>query len=203
MMRRLFISRAARDEKGATIVEFALVVPVLAGVLAGLFDLSHTMYTQSILEGSVRQAGRNSSLETAGSAANQDAIDNVVKATVRKVTGAGAQFSFDRTAYQDYTQIAATAEEFSDAGTMDGECNNGETFVDSNGDGSWSSDPGRHDSQGGAKDAVVYEVTVRYPSLLPVAGLFGWDGTKTLKAKTILKNQPFTMQAAPALGTCP
>ena len=202
-MKALLQFARPKDDRGATIVEFAMVIPILAGILAGLFDLSHTLYAKSILEGAMDQAGRASSLEGSGTAASQTDIDNKVKATVAKVVGTHGTYSFTRKAYQDYTQVAAVAEEFSDSGSPgDGICNNGETFVDSNGDGSWSADAGR-DGQGGAKDAVVYEVTVSYPALLPVAGIFGWDSNKTMSAKTILKNQPFSAQATPSLGTCP
>jgi Flp pilus assembly pilin Flp len=202
MMKMLINLARPKDERGATIVEFAMVIPILAAILAGLFDLSHTLYVKSILEGAMTQAGRASSLEGVNSEAAEDAIDDKVEAAVNKVLG-HADYNFTRKAYQDYTQVAAVAEEFADSGSPgDGECNNGETFVDSNGDGHWTDDASRI-GQGGAKDAVVYEVTVTYRALLPVAGIFGWDSTKKMSAKTILKNQPFSAQATPSLGTCP
>ncbi|OYX46938.1 MAG: hypothetical protein B7Y97_13125, partial [Sphingomonas sp. 32-66-10] len=50
MKRRFSLRRFApgalrRDESGATIVEFAMVAPVLGLVLLGAFDVAHTLYT--------------------------------------------------------------------------------------------------------------------------------------------------------------
>ena len=44
------LSSLGRESEGATIVEFALVLPVLMVTLMGLFDLAYNMYTQQLLQ---------------------------------------------------------------------------------------------------------------------------------------------------------
>ena len=39
------------DERGATIVEFAIVAPVFLTLLLGIFDFGHAIYAQSVLQG--------------------------------------------------------------------------------------------------------------------------------------------------------
>ena len=39
----------ARDRRGAAIVEFALIAPVLLITLFGLFDFGHGMYIRALL----------------------------------------------------------------------------------------------------------------------------------------------------------
>jgi len=58
---------------------------------------------------------------------------------------------------------------------------------------------------GGARDAVVYTVTVNYPRLFPVfAFIPGQSEDFTLKSTTVLRNQPYgqSQNAVPAMGNC-
>ncbi len=190
------------QEDGVTAVEFAMVAPILTLILLGLFDFSQTLASNSVLEGAMDFAARTATLESTTTEASRDALDNEIKRRVRKTVGNDAVFDFNRMAYHDYADVERVSEDFDDFGTPgDGICNNGETFVDSNGDGVWSADGGR-EGGGGAQDAIVYTVTVTYRSKLSFANFMGVGGPKTMSAKTILKNQPFSEQAAPALGTC-
>ncbi len=191
------------DDQGVTAVEFAMVSPILVMILLALFDFSHTLWSNSVLEGAMDFAARSSTMETVTTTASRNALDDEIKKRVRATVGNDAAFAFKRTAYQDYADVERGYEDFTDSGSpKDGICNNNEIFVDANGDGVWSDDGGR-DGGGGAQDAVVYEVTVTYRSKLSFANFMGAGGPKTMVAQTILKNQPFSEQAEPALGTCP
>ena len=72
MMPRLF-TEIFRDETGATIVEFALISPVLVLTLMGLFDLSYNFYAETMIEGAIQKAARDSTLEAY--AGNGTALD--------------------------------------------------------------------------------------------------------------------------------
>ena len=48
--------------------------------------------------------------------------------------------------------------------------------------------------QGGARDAVLYSVTVTYPRPFAMASLAGFSNTVTMKSATVLRNQPFGLQ---------
>ncbi|MGE4411843.1 MAG: TadE/TadG family type IV pilus assembly protein, partial [Sphingobium sp.] len=58
------LHRIRRDERAATLIEFAFVAPVLCILLLGAFDVGHTLYMTSVLQGVVQKAARDSGLET-------------------------------------------------------------------------------------------------------------------------------------------
>ena len=192
------LRQIAVDRTGASTVEFALVAPVLLVTVMGLFDLGYTMYTNSMLQGAIHKAARDSTIE--GSAAKSADIDKEVEEAVRGVVYQ-ATLGFTRKSYASFNDVARP-EDYSDI-DMDGACNNGEPFEDANGNGSWDPDRGS-DGQGGARDAVLYTVTVTYARPFPIASLIGQDNTFTLKSQTVLRNQPYGMQqnAKPATANC-
>jgi len=107
------------------------------------------------------------------------------------VTPAASQVTFERLSHFDFTDVGEP-EEFSDDNN-DGVCNNGEVFADANGNGQWDPDRGR-DGIGGARDAVLYTATVTYPRLFPMYGLAGLPQNVSVRASTVLRNQPFDEQ---------
>lgn len=190
--------RVAIDRAGVTTVEFALVAPVLLVTVMGLFDLGYTMYTNSMLQGAIYKAARDSTIE--GAAAKSSDIDKSVEEAVRGVVY-HAELEFDRKSYASFADVSRP-EDYSDI-DKDGSCNNGEPFEDANGNGTWDQDRGSA-GQGGARDAVLYTVTVTYDRPFPIASLIGQDNTFTLKSQTVLRNQPYGLQntAEPATGNC-
>lgn len=186
MIRRL--RSLTRDTRGAAIVEFAIVAPVMMLVLMGLGDLSYQVYAQSILNGAIQKAARDSTIQ--GNANNTATIDDKVSTMVRKIA-ANATIAFTRKNYDSFSVIKP--ETFTDS-NGNGVRNAGECFVDINGNGTWDADPGQT-GQGGANDVTLYTATVSYPRLFPVAGLFGWPSTMTISATTLLKNQPYASQS--------
>lgn len=197
-MRRL-LRQLAADSQGATIVEFAMVTPALLLTLMGLFDMAHNMYTAQMLNGAIQQAARNSTIEGAGG--REAALDAIVTRSVKAVSPQ-ATVRFARTAYRDFTSVGRP-EDWTDVDS-DGSCNNGEPFEDANGNGTWDRDPGSS-GFGGARDAVLYTVTIDYPRLFPIARLIpGQSEQMQMKSATVLRNQPFGISdaAAPVTGNC-
>lgn len=195
-MRRTLAS-IKRDEDGVSAVEFAMIAPVLVMTLMGLFDLSYNFYTDTMIEGAVAKAARDSTIESFAN--NPQELDDAVKRAVHRVAPS-ATVSFQRSAYADYTSVGQ-AEEYTDTNS-DGMCNNGEPFEDVNGNNTWDADRARGQSNG-ARDAVLYEVEATYDRLLPMAGLLGWEDTVTVRAVTVLRNQPFNLQeTAVTVGHC-
>ncbi|WP_374529668.1 TadE/TadG family type IV pilus assembly protein [Novosphingobium sp.] len=198
-MIRAVLLRLLGDRRGATIVEFALVLPALLLTLMGLFDLTYNMYTAQMLQGAIQNAARMSTLE--GSVQNASNIDAVVSRAVHAVS-AGATLSFNRTAYASFSAVARP-EDYTDV-DGDGTCDNGEPYEDANGNGKWDADSGTS-GFGGARDAVLYSVTVNYQRAFPVATLIpGMSNTVQMTATTVLRNQPYSLQnaAATATGNC-
>ena len=74
-----FKNRSLRDdENGIAAVEFALISPVFCAMLLGTMDVGHSLYMQSVLQGTVQEAARDSSLQTGTLAQNQADIDKMV-----------------------------------------------------------------------------------------------------------------------------
>jgi Flp pilus assembly protein TadG len=200
LLRQDGASRLRADERGVTIIEFALISPVLLLMLMAVFDMAHSLYIRSVLEGEMQRAGRASSLESAGSAERQAAIDQQVRAQVLRL-GSGGTVSFTRNAFRSYSQAVLRSEPFID-GNHDGSCNNGESFEDWNGNNVHDAD-GARNNQGNARDVVVYSALASIPRLFPMAGLLGWPNRIEITTATVLKNQPFGDQAPSLIRKCP
>jgi len=194
---RALLTAIARDETGATVVEFALLAPVLLMTLMGLFDFSYNIYAESMIEGAVQKAGRFATVESYAN--NPAALDAQVTGAVQNVVPS-ADVAFVRTAYENYSDVGR-GEEFTDTNS-DGVCNDNEPFEDMNGNGFWDSTRALSDSSG-ARDTVMYEVNATYDRKFPLAELLGFENTVTVSARTILRNQPFSSDdSEAAVGNC-
>lgn len=193
------LSRLRRDQTGVTAIEFALISPALFVMLFGLFDLSYNMYTAEMLQGAIQKAARDSTIE--GADAESADLDNTVTRAVHAVAPQ-ATVTFKRTAYANFTD-AARPEDFTDL-NGDGTCNNGEPYEDANTNGTW--DALGKAGLGGARDAVLYSVTVNYQRPFPIASFIpGQSDDLTLVANTVLRNQPYGQGDSPAVppkGNC-
>ncbi len=196
-MTRAFCQRLRDDKRGVTAVEFGLIAPVLLVSMMGVFDLGYNMYTSSVLNGAIQKAARDSTIE--GAQSRESTLDAKVTEMVN-VVAPGATTAFKRTSYTTFSDVNQP-EDFDDVNN-NGACDNGEPFEDANGNGSW--DPNRGSSGfGGARDAVMYEVTVTYPRAFPIANLIGQSNDMTLVVRTVLRNQPYGPQAErTAIGSC-
>ncbi|WP_343519848.1 TadE/TadG family type IV pilus assembly protein [Sphingomonas sp.] len=196
-----------RDEHGATIVEFAIVAPVLGFMLLAAFDVAHTLYMRAALQGVVQKAARDLTLESGLVTANQDALDEKVRKQVKALANNGT-VAITRQWYRKYEHAAASKfEPWTDTngnGTCDGPAGStpGEPYEDTNSNNRWDSSGGNF-SQGGAKDAVLYTATVTYPRFFPVYNVIGGSRTTKVTASTILRNQPYGDQGVPVVRNCP
>lgn len=177
-----------RDDRGAYMIEFAMVLPTFLLLVMGIFDIGMQMYAKSVLAGAVEQAARLNTLETNNS--NQTAIDQIVRDQVGRVARYGT-LSFSRQNYQDFSSVGQP-EKFTDSNS-NGVRNSGECFTDSNGNGVWDADSGGS-GQGGASDVVVYRANLTFDRLFPLWKMLGEPQRKTITISTVLRNQPFSNQ---------
>ncbi|WP_298284174.1 TadE family protein [Novosphingobium sp.] len=197
MSRRARLSALRGANEGVAAVEFALVAPTLALVLMGLFDLGYTVYANTMLQGALQRAARAATVEGAANLLTK--IDKKVETDVRRVVP-DAALTFSRKAYANFSDVGV-AEDFTDA-NGNGLCDDAEAFEDANGNGSWDQDRGAA-GLGGARDAVLYSVTMTYKRKFPMAALLGMSDTVTNQAVTILRNQPYDLQKSVAkLSNC-
>ncbi len=186
-----------RSRDGATVVEFALISPALVLVLMGLFDMGFTLYANVMLQGALQEAARSSTVE--GASNSLTTIDDAVATQVGKSVPS-AEFVFSRKAYSNFSDVG-TGEDYTDSNS-NGACDAGEPYEDANGNGTWDRDRGVA-GLGGARDAVLYTVSMTYRRPLPMASLLGFSDTVSSAATTVLRNQPYDLQRNVArLGNC-
>lgn len=189
----------ARDRRGVTIVEFGIVAPVLALLLVGGLDMAHTLYMQAALEGAVQKTARDSALESGVDPVTEAALDQKVANQVHQLHK-DATFSATRRYYRTFSEVQAAKEEFYTDSNKNHTCDDGEPYEDANNNNHWDADGG-DDGQGGAKDRVLYTVSISYPRMLPLATWLGFSPTVKMKATTVLENQPYADQGKYATPT--
>lgn len=196
MTRRRSLRELARAQDGVTIVEFALIAPVLLLAMMGLFDLAYNMYTTAMLQGAIQKSARDATIE----GASTESVDARVEMAVRAVS-ANATITINRRAYTSFSDVSRP-EDYTDT-NANGVCDAGEPFEDANANETWDSDRGMM-GQGSARDAVLYTVEVTYPRMFPIAGFMSIPNTFTTTARTVLRNQPYGLQEiqAPQVGNC-
>ena len=191
------LRRLRADRRGAAALEFALVAPALLLTIMGIFDLGYNIYANTMVQGAIQHAARDSTIE--GSTLRTAQIDAAVARAVHNVVPR-ATIAFSRKAYANFADVSRP-EDFTDS-DLNGLCDNGEPFEDANRNGVWDNDRSAN-GQGGARDAVLYSVTVSYARGFPMASLIGLPDTVTTEAATVLRNQPYKLQDnKPTVGTC-
>jgi len=191
------IGQIWRDTRGATAVEYAFVLPILMLILMGTGYFGQMFYGRALLNGAVRQAARDATLENANTTALDQSVTKVISPALPGVTVAST-----RKAYYDFSDIGR-AEKWTDSNS-NGRCDNGEPYTDENGDGSWNSDIGEA-GNGTAGDIIVYTVTASYSPMFNVPFMKSLWGKVSLTSSAVRRNQPWAAQVAygSATRTCP
>lgn len=188
-MRRLFTLR--RDERGVTIIEFAMILPSLCVLLMGIFELGWRMYVASVVQGSLHEAAR---MATVGNRTTTQ-IDAHVRQRLHQFSQ-NATIETATNSYYDFTQVATPETITSDTVPLN-QYNATDCYSDYNGNGRYDLDRGRT-GLGNADDIVRYQVTMSYPRVFPIAGFLGWSNTDTIIANTVLRNQPYAGRSVPS-----
>lgn len=181
------MARLRDDRRGAAATEFAIVAPVLCLLIVGTFDIGHSLYMRSVLQGIVQKTARDAGLEAG--LGNDKVIDAKVERQVLALAN-NADVKFSRRFYRTFSDAAAArAEPFTDT-NGNGKCDAGEPYEDQNNNNVHDAD-GADDGQGGAKDSVLYTVSVNYPRMFPLANFIGISDRTKIEAAMILANQPY------------
>lgn len=186
-------------EDGATIIEFALIAPVLFLLIMGVFDMGHRVYVKVILDGAMEDAARHSTIEVSPTQIAE--IDAKMKAQILQIAP-NAEVTVERFNFFSYNDIGQ-AELFNDT-NGNKTCDANERYEDKNDNSRWDATLAK-DGIGGARDVVEYHVSVSYDQLFPLWKMLGIDQRTTLRSQTVLKNEPYAKQVArPAISrTCP
>lgn len=187
--------RLARDQRGATLPEFAIVLPTFLVLLFGIFDIGQAIYAQSVLQGAMQDAGRDAGLESGPNQLTQ--IDQYIKDQTQAIVFGNPKYTLERVNYKSFNDVGRP-EDFEDKahdGVKNGMYDSDECFWDENDSGEWEDDVGKA-GVGGAKDVAAYTATIEYDRVFPLWKLIGLSDKSTISATTILRNQPYGPQAA-------
>ena len=184
------------DNRGATAIEYAFVLPILMLIVMGTGYFGQMFYGRALLNGAVRQAARDATLEDASTTTLDQNVKNVISPALPGVT-----VTSTRKAYYDFTDIGR-AEKWTDSNN-NRVCDNGEPYTDENGDGSWNADIGEA-GNGDAGDVILYTVTATYSPLFNVPFMRNMWGRVSITSSAIRRNQPWAAQTAygSATKTC-
>lgn len=188
----------ARDEAGATIVEFALVLAPLLAVVLGFTELAYQSYVRSILQGALNDVARIAAVENPNLGAASDPLEARIETRVRERMAPlvkSGTYDFDVRNYQDFASVGKPEALVTDV-NGNGSYDPGDCWEDSNPNGTFDLD-GSRSGVGGADDVVIYRITLTAPELLPVAPFVGGDGKFNARAATTVRIQPYGDQRKP------
>lgn len=189
--------RLLQNTRGAALIEFAILCPVLLALICGTIEMGYKYTAQTSLTGAVAQAARMSAVtqESSEGARNAAMRKSIAAAMASYTLEPGKTLTVGPTSYDKFGDTFP--EEYTDVnknGKYDGYLPPvvAEPFVDRNGNGKWDAAiPKAANSTGEPGDVISYTAT------FPVAHLFGFltgtilsgNGT-TLTATAVVRNEP-------------
>ena len=199
MRRRPDIRRLGCDQRGATIVEFAVIAMPMCVLLMGGLELGYNSYVRSTLQGALHDAARVAAVENPILATEGDTVEeqvaNMIKDTVAHVAP-NAVVDVDQKSYFEFSSIGEPEKLMTDNnGNGKYDASDEDCFEDANGNGTFDPDSGKSGTNGGADDVVLYTAKVSAPRILPLDRLVPGVSEKveyTLRAA--VRNQPYGQQ---------
>ena len=186
---RLALRRVAGDRRGTTLIEFALIAPMLFMLLMGIVETGLMFAADILLQDATHSAartGRTGFVET----------DSTRAATIRTIVQDRAgvlmdasKISVSSKSYTGFSDLKKP-EPFIDA-NGNGKRDDGENYTDINGNGKYDEDRGAS-GYGGSSQVVIYTVTYPWKFFTPLIGqLFSKTGTIDLTATAVVQNEPY------------
>lgn len=175
-----------QDQKGATLVEFALVLTPLLISIMGLLELGYQAYVEALLQGALQTAARDASIASKTPTQIQEQVYQALNPLVRRENVTTTVRS-----YYNYSRIGKPEKLVTDY-NGNGRYDAGDCFEDANDNNAYdtAASAGRQ-SGGNADEIVAYTIEVSYPRILPTARLVGLSDNGTASGTTMLRNQPF------------
>jgi Flp pilus assembly protein TadG len=201
MAKHSIIQRLRSGKEGITIVEFALISPVMMLLVCGTMELSYDLYQRSVIQGVVQRAARSASVGNLTAGQIDDYIRDKVKPALPKSSrDLAGTIKIVKKSYYNFSNVGKPEKITNDTVPV-GTYNSSDCYEDANRNNTYDLETGAS-GLGGADDIVYYEVTANTPRLFPVAGMFGFTENVTIKTQTVIRNQPFSAQNPPKV-VCP
>lgn len=196
-----------KDQQGATLVEFALLLPVMLLMICGTIELGVLIFTRISLEGALTDAARGA---TATMEESEDERDVELRKLVNSRMEAfpkqdGKEVDIRTTVFADFG--SSHPENFTDK-NGNGKCDpvykdaSGKDVVefdpatdDRNGNGKWDAAIPKEGKLGGPGDVVSYTAVFPARTLFSfLASMIGTDNLM-LTATTVVRNEPVKRKA--------
>jgi Flp pilus assembly pilin Flp len=183
------IRQLRRCEEGATAIEFAMISPVLFLLMIGVVELGLVLAAQNIMESATFSASRLGKTGYIESGKTQEEMITEELSRMSSVLLDPSRIVVTSLSYADYADIGEP-EPYVDA-NGNGQRDNGENYTDINSNGQYDLDRGRA-GYGTGGSIVVYTMTYPWRLFTPmVSNLLGEDGAISLRARAVVKNEPF------------
>jgi Flp pilus assembly protein TadG len=181
------LRRFRREAEGVTLVEFGMIAPVLLLLVMGVAELGLMMAAQGVLENAVFSGSRSGKTGYKDVGKTQQ---EMILAAIKKAASSyidETKVTLNSTAYDDFDKIP---EPFSDT-NKNGRYDNGESYSDLNENGKYDMSSGTT-GYGAGGQIVVYTASYDWKLFTPMlSGLIGTNGVVPLKARVVLKNEPY------------
>lgn len=192
---RKVLGSLRRNQRGATIVEFAIVSPVLCLTLLGFMELGYKSYVGSVVQGALHDAARSA---TVGDKTGAQ-IDAIVTSRLHAFS-TGATITINKSSYTNYSDVRMPEKITSDTAPL-GQYNSTDCYEDANGNLRYDTDRGKS-GLGTADDIVNYEIVMTFPPIVPLWKMIGGPTTETITASTVLRNQPYAARSTTVTVRC-
>lgn len=177
-----------RNEDGATLMEFGLVVGPLMMILLGIMDLGYQSYLDTLAKSKLHEVARDASTGEMTVEQIEMAIEDGLDALTLK----DAKVTVTVKSYFDFTNIGKPEKLTVDT-NGNGEIDPGDCYIDNNKNGVFDVDYGIPGT-GGPDDIVSYQIGIETKRLFPLAKMFGWSENMTSSNSTAVRNQPYGAQ---------
>lgn len=179
--------RLARDEDGATALEFALILPVVLTFFFGIIEVALSIFINSSIESAVFEASRFG--VTGGTVAGVSRQDRVLEIVGERTYGLVDMDTVivDTLVYDTFSDIGKPEPFVDENGNVAYDA--GEAFTDVNGNGVWDSDMGLV-GLGGPSDVVVYQLTYDWGIVTPLMRSVMGNSVEMVSSVAV-RNEPF------------
>lgn len=179
-------TRLLRDDRGSSIVEFAMVSGIFVLLASAAVELGMIALVEGSLETAALSASRSGTTGSSDDGITREAT--ILKIIADRTLGL---VDIDRTeittkVYPSFDSIGKP-EPFTDT-NGNGSRDDGEAFQDINGNGAWDADMGAA-GLGGPGDVVLYRIEYPWIALTPM--LTPIVGGATLTAAAAVRNEPW------------
>lgn len=186
-MIRASLKQLRTDQRGVTVLEFAVVAAPLCFLIFGGIDLAYQAYATALVQGTVNSAARMATLEGATASTIQTYINQQLQgiASSQNIQITSANFL----TYNKIGKPEKLTTDVNGNGLYDK--NGPDCFIDDNRNNIYDTASQGASGLGTAEDVVRYQVSVTYNRLSPTPYLLGMDRSVTITRTTFMRNEPY------------